>query len=390
VPPDPEHRDLVLTTRDFGNAYLRHGWAARFVVEMFREFTVLFIGYSLSDPVMRYLMDVFATESGEGRQFRAAFALVPYDSRKQGERELQEKLWEAKRVTPILYDACHDSDRPHGLLDDTLITWAAERRLGLAGRLKVATDATRAEFRPGTDDADPLNLLASVVWALETAEGEVARRFAEHERSPDISWFGPIVNRLERRSIGPEQSSQGREGTIAKPSPARLSRIAYALSHWACRHLTRETLTEWASSSSEPLFPEFRDAIQQKLSTQDGSISEPFKRFWELVLLAEKTSNVEDGWRRWSARSGIARSAAILAELKPRLLGPMPSERGWFKSLLGEHEVEPDTANTVGDLGRYKIVHAGDFAFHAKELHQTVVEKKGKPPPDCSAGTRAV
>jgi SIR2-like domain len=74
---DPDHRDLVLTTRDFGNAYLRHGWAARFVVEMFREFTVLFIGYSLSDPVMRYLMDVFATESGEGRQFRAAFALVP-------------------------------------------------------------------------------------------------------------------------------------------------------------------------------------------------------------------------------------------------------------------------------------------------------------------------
>jgi hypothetical protein len=73
---DTGHRDLVLTTRDFGNAYLRHGWAARFVVEMFREFTVLFIGYSLSDPVMRYLMDVFATESGLGRQFRSAFALV--------------------------------------------------------------------------------------------------------------------------------------------------------------------------------------------------------------------------------------------------------------------------------------------------------------------------
>ena len=213
---DPEHRDLVLTTRDFGNAYLRHGWAARFVVEMFREFTVLFIGYSLSDPVMRYLMDVFATESGDGRQFRSAFALVPYNSSKPGDRERQAKLWEAKRVTPVLYDAYHEPDRRHGLLDDTLVAWAAERRLGLAGRLKVATDATTAEFRPGTDDADPLNSLASVVWALDTAEGEIARRFAEHEPSPDISWFGPIVNRLERRSVGSGQSSDSHAGTIAK------------------------------------------------------------------------------------------------------------------------------------------------------------------------------
>jgi hypothetical protein len=91
---------------------------------MFREFTVLFIGYSLSDPVMRYLMDVFATESGEDRQFRRAFALVPHDGRKHGERERQEKLWgEGKRVTPIMYDAYHYPRRPHRLLDDTLAEW---------------------------------------------------------------------------------------------------------------------------------------------------------------------------------------------------------------------------------------------------------------------------
>jgi hypothetical protein len=58
---DPEHRSLVLTSADFGDAYLRDGYAARFVLELFREFTVLFIGYSLNDPVMRYLMDIFAT-----------------------------------------------------------------------------------------------------------------------------------------------------------------------------------------------------------------------------------------------------------------------------------------------------------------------------------------
>jgi SIR2-like domain len=41
---DPEHTSLILTSADFGDAYLRDGYAARFVLELFREFTLLFIG----------------------------------------------------------------------------------------------------------------------------------------------------------------------------------------------------------------------------------------------------------------------------------------------------------------------------------------------------------
>lgn len=38
--------DLVLTSRDFGNAYLRDGWATRFLLELLREFHLLLVGYS--------------------------------------------------------------------------------------------------------------------------------------------------------------------------------------------------------------------------------------------------------------------------------------------------------------------------------------------------------
>ena len=48
-------REMVLTDRDFGRAYLTDGWARRFLVELFRSFTVLFVGYSHSDIVMTYL-----------------------------------------------------------------------------------------------------------------------------------------------------------------------------------------------------------------------------------------------------------------------------------------------------------------------------------------------
>lgn len=47
---------LVLTQSDFAAAYMVDGWAAQFLAGVFAQRTVLFIGYSLSDPVMRYLM----------------------------------------------------------------------------------------------------------------------------------------------------------------------------------------------------------------------------------------------------------------------------------------------------------------------------------------------
>jgi hypothetical protein len=50
-----EPRELVLTDRDFGRAYLTNAWATRFLLPMFQRFTVLFIGYSHDDPIMRYL-----------------------------------------------------------------------------------------------------------------------------------------------------------------------------------------------------------------------------------------------------------------------------------------------------------------------------------------------
>ena len=46
---------LVLTDADFGRAYLTEGWACRFLLELFRTYTILFVGYSGQDAVVNYL-----------------------------------------------------------------------------------------------------------------------------------------------------------------------------------------------------------------------------------------------------------------------------------------------------------------------------------------------
>ena len=53
---------LVVSSGDFGLAYLTERWAARFVSELFRNYTVCFIGYSINDPVLRYMMDALAAD----------------------------------------------------------------------------------------------------------------------------------------------------------------------------------------------------------------------------------------------------------------------------------------------------------------------------------------
>lgn len=47
--------NMVLTDADFGKAYLTEGWARRFLLEVFQNYTVLFVGYSYDDIVMQYL-----------------------------------------------------------------------------------------------------------------------------------------------------------------------------------------------------------------------------------------------------------------------------------------------------------------------------------------------
>ena len=47
--------EMVLTDKDFGRAYLTEGWAQHFLVELFSNFDILFVGYRHNDQVMKYL-----------------------------------------------------------------------------------------------------------------------------------------------------------------------------------------------------------------------------------------------------------------------------------------------------------------------------------------------
>ncbi len=91
---------LVLSSGDFGLAYLVERWAARFVSELFRYYIVCFVGYGINDPVLRYMMDALAADELLGEAKPEAYAFASF---RDGEEEETLTEWEAKGVTPLLY-----------------------------------------------------------------------------------------------------------------------------------------------------------------------------------------------------------------------------------------------------------------------------------------------
>lgn len=130
IAKDTDLDRLVISSGDFGLAYLTERWASRFISELFRNFTVCFIGYSINDPVMRYMMDAYAADRQLGESPLEVFAFGNYA---MGRKEQYQAMWEAKNVTPILYK----NHSRHYYLRQTLINWAATYSSGETGKKMI-------------------------------------------------------------------------------------------------------------------------------------------------------------------------------------------------------------------------------------------------------------
>lgn len=160
---DQDPRHLIVTDRDFGRAYLRDAWAARFLERMYATYTVLFIGYSVSDVVMRYL-----ARSLSNTQPRYAFTSTPADDD-----------WRRLGIRPLGYEAA-GSDHSH--LVDVIDEWATESSRGLLEHRQRVRELVAA---PPTGVPDEESYLEATV-----ADSVRVRFFAEFaEHAEWLSWI---------------------------------------------------------------------------------------------------------------------------------------------------------------------------------------------------------
>lgn len=89
---------LIVTSSEYGDAYMRSGWASRFLFDLSRCKTIVLVGYSASDAPVRYFLNVLEADRERFSDLHKVYAL---DS--EPEPDKQSPGWEALGVVPIFY-----------------------------------------------------------------------------------------------------------------------------------------------------------------------------------------------------------------------------------------------------------------------------------------------
>ncbi|MFK4852317.1 SIR2 family protein [Microbacterium sp. ZW T6_19] len=157
--------EIVITDDDFGRAYLFDGWARRFVTDLFLNRTVLFVGYSHSDAVMKYL----------------ARGLPPTTKRFALTDTPDDPKWRDLRITPIEYPGAAE----HVALTTALNEWARRLEMGQLdhrGRVHEIVSGGPPKLPAEADYLSAvLSLPAGVRAFSEKARGEEWLLWAEQQ-----------------------------------------------------------------------------------------------------------------------------------------------------------------------------------------------------------------
>jgi hypothetical protein len=109
---------LVLSSGDFGRAYLAEGWATRFVCDLLDRYIVVLLGYSADDPPVRYLLEGL---NGAGRIREGRLYAFAANDPARSDPDWRER---GVGVTPIVYDPADD----HRHLWESIHAWAERAR----------------------------------------------------------------------------------------------------------------------------------------------------------------------------------------------------------------------------------------------------------------------
>lgn len=332
---------LVVTSGDFGLAYLTERWAARFVTELFRNYVVCFVGYSINDPVLRYMMDALAADRMQGEFTPQAWALGDCEP---GQETIKTNEWQAKGVMPILYEVLPNSHN-HSALHNTLHAWADTHRDGVLGKERIVVSHALARPAVSTQQDD---FVGRMLWALSDKSGLPAKRFADFNPVPSLDWLLEAFsderfkhNDLARFDVPPreEVDTKLRFSLIRRPAPydrsptmqlffngatsSQWDNVMFNLARWLTRYLDDPRLILWIAERGGRLHERWIWLIEHELDRlttleREGKSAELaeirsqapkaipgrlMRKLWRLLLSGRiKSSWSDSDLYRWKSR----------------------------------------------------------------------------------------
>lgn len=156
---DLDATPLVLTSADYGDAYMRSGWASRFLFDLARCKTIVLIGYSANDAPVRYFLNVLEADRA---RFPDLCPVYAFDAYEHNPAEA-EAGWGTLAVTPLPYCKFNltTGTKDHSPLWDDLVQLA-----DMIDRPKQSCEDRIRQILIGASGAIKDRQLAELSWLL--------------------------------------------------------------------------------------------------------------------------------------------------------------------------------------------------------------------------------
>jgi hypothetical protein len=161
--------NLVLSSAEFGRAYLAEGWATEFIRSAIARYLIVFVGYTADDPPVQYFLEALNRLGGDQPRLLYAF--------QEGRQDEADALWKQKGVTAIAYQAGNN----HRRLWETLEAWVFRANDPARWRAQLISRARR-----GPEAMAPYER-GQIVHLAATMEG--AQALADAKRPVSSEWL---------------------------------------------------------------------------------------------------------------------------------------------------------------------------------------------------------
>ena len=342
---------FILSSSEFGRAYLSDGWATEFVREILGRYVVVFVGYTAEDPPVQYLLEalnknegsldgVYAFQSGStndavAKWLHKGVEAIPY-AENDGHRALWETLaeWAKRAKAPadwykLVIDLAKKGPvqlQPHerGQVAHIVSTIEGVRKFSEGDEPPPAEwlcvfDPQRRYARPertgefGEQGAfiDPFDLYGMDI-DIAPKQIDLDKPFEKRD-VPLTAWDAFAANRLDRKNLR-EDSFSAIRGHWASNIPRLPSRLAQ-IGIWIMKVADQPAAVWWAATQSG-LHPEIREQVQRQLERSHIEAGSLTRQAWQYLFEAweENRDNSlldwyalkavidKDGWNSWAVR----------------------------------------------------------------------------------------
>ena len=344
--------EFIVSSGDFGRAYLSDGWATRFMQGLLARFQIVFVGYAADDPPVSYLLEALNLRAGSQR------GLYAFQS---GINDDDKALWWHRGVQAIQYDAedfaplwdslalwaerARDSDdwharlladasagpkslEPHrrGQVAHLLRTREGARRVSIAdaplpASWLLALDASLRFEKPGA--VDPYDESSERIDPYESLSFDFDKPpqpsndddFRGQRKIPEGSWDAFLQHSVDADDglDGGLVAFSGSHANIPGPLNPRLHNLAI----WFTR-IAHHPIALWWAAGRGPLHPQMINSIRSWLRQQPDRWPDDIRRGWQTLFAA------------WSDRREDTNSAYFL-------LSDRVAREGWSDSIIRDY-----------------------------------------------------